>query len=579
MELSLPAAAFGAAAASLISTDHLYGFDYDSYVFRGFGTYTQLWAMHLSFISLASLYRLIQRGEGYLITTAALAALGFSHILYAYMAVITAVVVVLVGVARRTVAARVARLGVAGAASALVTAYATVPNVLTANLYVDYGPYLERWKYDSFGAFRVLELLIKGELFDHGRLPLFTALLGIGVGVALVGRTRLALTALALIGVWLVLFFGRPTLGVIADLMPLSSSLFFHRFIGGVHLAAVPLIGLGAAWLWERVIDNRPRRLLGATLLLLALLIPAIAERSAYYAQNAEWMRATEQAISGDAEAQAILNTIASLPPARTYAGLRSNWGEGVNFGLQFNSTRFYNVLTYVGLPEVAPPYAGPSLNADLLWQFDDQRPELYDLFDVRYVVAPAGRAMPAFLRPLLQTSRYVLFEAPTTGIAEYVAVADRRGASSQPILFAQNLAWLASPDVAAKRFIRWDYPAIDRSSGATNKGCAEGATRYERVQPSRVDLIVDCPTAATLAIKVTYHPNWVVSVDDQPVKTFMVSPSYLGIELPAGSHFVIAEYRSTPSKPPLLLVGVFGLALAVVGDRWLSRRRWWSLT
>lgn len=580
MDLSLPAAAFAAAASSLIGTDHLYGFDYDSYVFRGFGTYTQLWAMHLSFISLASLYRLIQRGEGYLATTVALAALGLSHILYAYMAVITAVVVLLVGITWRTLATRVARLAVAGAASALVTAYATVPNVLSASLFVDYGPYLERWKYDSFGAARVLELLVKGEIFDHGRLPLFTALLGLGLCVALVVRTRVAITAVALFAVWLVLFFGRPTLGLVADLMPLSTSLLFHRFIGGVHLAAVPLIGLGAAWLWERLSNKHPGRLIGATALLVALLIPAIAERSAYYAENAEWMRATDQAIRGDADAQTVLSTIGSLPPARTYAGLRSNWGEGLNFGLRFNSTRFYNVLTYVGLPEVAPPYAGPSLNADLLWQFDDQRAELFDLFDVRYVVAPAGRAMPAFLRPMLQTSRYTLFEAPTTGMAEYVAVADRRATSSQPIVFAQNLAWLASQDVAARRFIRWDYPATaDRSIGASSPGCPEGVTNYERLQPSRIDLIVDCPTAATLAIKVTYHPNWVVRVDDRPVKTFMLSPSYLGIELPAGSHFVIAEYRSTPAKLPLLGAGVLGLAIGVVGDRLLRRRDWWSRT
>jgi hypothetical protein len=580
MELPVPAAAFGAAASSLISTDHLYGFDYNSYVFRGFGTYTQLWAMHLSFIALASVYRLIQRGEGYLATTVALAALGFSHILYAYMAVITSLVMTVVGLTARALVARIARLAVAGAASGLVTAYATVPNVLSANLYVDYGPYLERWKYDSFGAPRVLELLVSGELLDHGRLPLFTALLGVGIFAALVVRTRVALTVLALFAVWLVIFFGRPTLGVIADLMPLSSSLFFHRFIGGVHLAAVPLIGLGAAWLWERLSGNRTRRLIGTSALLVALLIPAIAERSAYYAQNAEWMRTTNQAIRGDADAQAILSAIAALPPARTYAGLRSNWGEGLNFGLTFNSTRFYNVLTYVGLPEVAPPYAGPSLNADLLWNFDDQRLELYDLFDVRYVVAPSGRPMPSFLRSLVQTSRYTLFEAPTTGMAEYVAVADRRASSSQPVVFEENLAWLASQDVAAKRFIRWDYPATtDRSGAQTSPGCPQGSTKYERIQPSRVDLIVECPTAATLAIKVTYHPNWVVTVDDQPAKTFMLSPSYLGIELPAGSHFVVAEYRSTSAKIPLLGVGILGLAIGVAGDRWLRRREWWSRT
>ena len=37
--------------------DSPYGFEYDSYVWRGWGMYTQLWAMHLSFITLACVYR------------------------------------------------------------------------------------------------------------------------------------------------------------------------------------------------------------------------------------------------------------------------------------------------------------------------------------------------------------------------------------------------------------------------------------------------------------------------------------------------------------------------------------------
>jgi hypothetical protein len=48
-----------------------------------------------------------------------------------------------------------------------------------------------------------------------------------------------------------------------------------------------------------------------------------------------------------------------------------------------------------------------------------------------------------------------------------------------------------------------------------------------------------------------------------------MVSPSFIGLTLPAGEHFVTAEYRSTPLKTPLLVLG--GLATAALP--FLSRR------
>ena len=46
-----------------------------------------------------------------------------------------------------------------------------------------------------------------------------------------------------------------------------------------------------------------------------------------------------------------------------------------------------------------------------------------------------------------------------------------------------------------------------------------------------------------------------------------MVSPSYVGLSVPPGDHFVTVEYRSTPLKTPLLIVGVV-LLIAVVAAR-----------
>jgi len=66
-----------------------------------------------------------------------------------------------------------------------------------------------------------------------------------------------------------------------------------------------------------------------------------------------------------------------------------------------------------------------------------------------------------------------------------------------------------------------------------------------------------------------------------------MASPSYLAFALPAGEHFIVAEYRSTPIKTPLLVLGAFvlmGTGVARVGPRRLAsspdrvRRLWQTL-
>jgi hypothetical protein len=360
--------------------------------------------------------------------------------------------------------------------------------------------------------------------------------------------------------VWLVLYFGRPTLDGLVSLFPMHDGLLLHRFIGSVELFAILLVGIGAAWAFERAqVASSPRRFALAGAAALLVLAPAMAERATFYSSNTTWMRQTQAAIDSDVDARTILAALRTRAPGRVFAGLRSTgYGPLLNFGLPFNSVRFSDLLVFNGIPLVAAPYSSLSLNADLFWDFAIDRPEDYQLFDVRYVVAPTGTAMPAFLQPITRTSRYVLYAAPTTGYAIYGALVDRESVQTQRGLFAVNRPWFGGGDVAALRFHRFDFPAGSNTTTAeTAAGCARASYAYERVQPSRLDLSVGCPDASTLVLKVTYHPNWQVTVDGHEAATFMVSPSFVGVSLPAGDHFVTAEYRSTPVKTPLFLLAV----------------------
>jgi uncharacterized membrane protein len=82
MDFSAVAAAMGATVASLFSANGRYGFEYLSYVWLGFGMYTQLWAMSLSFIALACVDRVVEKGRGYTGAIVALSLLVLSHLIY-----------------------------------------------------------------------------------------------------------------------------------------------------------------------------------------------------------------------------------------------------------------------------------------------------------------------------------------------------------------------------------------------------------------------------------------------------------------------------------------------------------------
>lgn len=564
MGFSFAQSTLAGAAASLLSTPFLYGFDYDSYIWRGFGMYTQLWAMHLAFIGLAAVHTVIVRGRGHLLAIVALSMLVLSHLMYAYMLAITIGVLFLVLIRRSHWRAQVRDLSIVAAFVLVISSYMWVP-YLQLGAYLSVSPYLQPEKYDGLGAQKVLTYLFSGQLFDDDRLPVLTFFLGLGIAYVLLQRTRMGIAALALFVVWLVLYFGRPTLGSLVDLLPLHEALYIHRFVGGVHLAGIVLIGLGAGWLWELAARSwRPWMPATLTIAAAVLLWSPLQERAAFYLQNLDWMQQTRAAIDGDADAQAMIDAVRSLPAGRTFAGLRTDYGPAMNFAIPFNSVRFSDVLIFDQIEAVTPPYNSQSLSSDLVWDFNYQRADDYDLFNVRYAILPANLTAPSFLTPIKRTARYALYQAPTSGYAEYVTVNRREAVASSPALVAANRPWVLSADRKARGFIQWDYPARTIGGAPSAPACSNGVTRDDTIRPSRIDVIASCETAGTLVIKVTYDPGWHVTVDDVPAMTFMLSPAYLGVTVPSGTHSITAHYTSAPSKMPLLALGLLALVAAV---------------
>jgi putative flippase GtrA len=577
-------AATAALIAPLFSENFRYGFAYDSYLWRGHGMYTQLWAMHLSLITLALVHHSMQRGKGYAWAVLAWSALVMSHLVYTYMMAITVGILLAAGFNRATFRAHLTRLVAMGAATGVITSYFLVPFVLSKQ-YVNASPFLQQWKYDSFGADAILGWITTGDLWDHGRVPVITVLVAIGVVAALLRRTRTNTFALAMFGVWLLLYFGRPTWGRLIELLPLHDDLIMHRFIGSLDIGVLLLAGVAGetAWLLLRT-ARRSWQAPVFSMVLVAAASPALLERWDFYSHNTFLMTRTNAAVEGDRDAQAIVATLKGLPRGRTFAGLRTDWGPTLKVG----ELAFSDLLTFNQIEAVSPPYQSLSLNSDLLWYFDSQNPVHYRLFNVRYLVAPAGMQFPDFLRPIQTTSRYTLYESALHGYFEVVR-SDVAFEGTQAEYHVASRYWLLRTPLPAGG----NHPRVDVGTGnypatmspiplaraeqvlatlpATNE--AAGTIVSAQASPDAHEARVRLSSPATVMLKVTYHPNWRAWVDGQPAQTFMVMPSYIGVSVPAGEHEVRLQYQPQPLKLWLFYGGILMLAAVAIGS-YIGRRR-----
>src|SRR5262249_4094830 len=136
---------------------------------------------------------------------------------------------------------------------------------------------------------------------------------------------------------------------------------------------------------------------------------------------------------------------------------------------MRLGALYFFDLLTFARIPTITP-YESFSLNSDLIWHFNDGDPFHYNLFNVRYVVAPPSLSLPGFLRRLKETPRYILYAAPTSGYGQFGSVASRDTEVSQQALFAANKTWFTGKDSEAALFVKHDFPR------GTERGHAEGA-------------------------------------------------------------------------------------------------------
>ncbi len=270
--------ALGAFFSSHFSTDGLYGIDPPSYLWRGWGLTSQLYAVTFMPLALAFVFRALknidqkaknQKGNPtksqnqkkssffyfrlsflfsilkYLIKDDLLLAVLFltlttaGHLGIGIIALLSTIPFLFLDANFKHILARIKKLLLINTLTIILLSYWIFPLLLSNNYHMIsfWDPI---WKFDSYGWYEVVRQFFQGEIFDWLRAPIITAMVTIGF-FALLANSRL-FSFSVLFAMWMLAYFGRSFWGGLIDLIPAMKDFHQHRFIVGVHCSAIFLL-------------------------------------------------------------------------------------------------------------------------------------------------------------------------------------------------------------------------------------------------------------------------------------------------------------------------------------------------
>lgn len=580
LRLPVWAAAAAATMAPFVVSVPSLGYEQSSYLWIGYGLWTQLWAMWTLPLAWGFSWRAITEGRHVFAAGLFVALTICLHFMTGYLALVPIVVFAVVRptrIRRRIWPAVLVLAGSFGGA-----AWVIVP-LIRFGRYAAINQFLQHTSHaDSFGARRVLSWLAEGDLFDARRLPVITTFLALGLLACLVRwrRDERARALVTLFVVSLVLFFGRPTLGPALRLLPGSTDLFLRRFVMGVQLSGLLLAGVGAvalarAAIWlgglgsgrlgralaqERVV---PWRRAAVMTLGLAALLPAFLELGGYDISNAHDIH-RQVAADGTAGAQvtALVDRLRRLPPGRVYAGL-----PVYSFGRTFyvGQVEVLQYLTTLDVDEIGFTLRTASLMSIPEAYFDEYQLGDYRALAVRYLILPAGQTPNVSADLVMRRGDYVLWSVAGVGYVQVVDTASSIAANRADI-GRRTASFLRSARPSEGLYPTIAYAGAPAAAPTWNSprppASTAGTVLSERpdLSEGRLTATVRATRAAVVLLSASYDPGWTATVDGRPVATEMVAPALVGVRVPAGLHTVSFTYTGANGYPWLFALAVLSL-------------------
>lgn len=618
-------AGFGALIATHLSTDGLYGLDPTSFLWRGYGLSSQLYAMLFLPLAIAYSWRFFAENSNYNIRNVSrfgiselfgirnlnfgalpviltLAATTAGHLGIGIIAFLSIAVISLNNVRHLRHLSDVIKpikiLCFIFGGVFLLLGYWIIPIFLYGDFHNN-SVWDPVWKFDSYGFKPVLTNLFNGALFDFGRVPVLTALVFAGLFASLFNIQYSAFSILFIF--WLLMYFGTTTWGSLLYLIPGMKDFHLSRFIVGVHIAGLFLIPLS--------IDYLKKYKFVPFVLLVPLVLLVFPQTIRYAAHNDRLiLQANENYTKQAPDADLLITTLNQYmeeKPGRVFAGRGGTWGKD----LMIAETPYYMHLSTYGLPTVLWLPETWSPNSDTEQYFREDKISDYILYNIRYVVTipdlPDAQIQP-FWKQLMASESWILYEVNTEG---YVTTGVRPAVVSVSKDNFLNIVRLWIQSEAHNNAL---YPKLTFDSGyPINEGLPNFRMTDEvtyRVpdgslnsllsevpgyvstlsdlsilgnlkivsQSQDIDQVfratVDVPENCTECIAVlrhTFHPSWKATVDGEPAETFAVFPFYTAVRLDSpGVHDIEFSYQPSDLKILLLLVSIASLGILI----WLAR-------
>lgn len=587
-----PAAIAGFCATSLMSAPGV-GFESSAYLWIGFGVWSQLFAMWTLPLAWAFSWRAVALRKPIWPAVLFLSLTICFHYITGYIAILAVPVWVLVRPS--DLLQRLWRLILLGIATFCVSSWGLVPLMVygkwaSINEFLQHTP-----SADSYGARQVLDWLFDGQILDAGRLlPFLTILAGIGF-IECARNARRDERARALLVIFcfsVVLFFGRPTLGPLLDLLPRSHDLFLRRFMFGVQLSSLFLAGVGATALGHmatvglgrvhlgRLVERARTRLPPALLQgLLVLVVVAIAAPGWAQLHTYDRLDATDIAYQSQVDASAgtdiqlLVQAMSVLGPGRVYAGLPTNWGENFVVG----DVPVFKYLSNLDLDVVGYTLRTASLMSDPESDFDETNLADYQIFGVRFLIIPSTRTPPVPAQYISQDGNYVLYEIPS--VDGYFQLAETTAPTSEnrADIGANNVAFLDSDAAARGLYPSVAYAGVPAAPPTDPSGSPTGnlgtiVSQSINLVNGQASAVVSAAKTAVVILKASYDPGWQVTVDGLPVSTVMIAPALVGVVVPAGTHVVAFRYVGYQHYPLLITIGGVSFIFCLFGRRWGRR-------
>jgi Bacterial membrane protein YfhO len=580
-----PAAAASAAMSPFLVSATGVGYEQHAYLWTGFGVWTQLWASWTLPLAWGYSWRAIRDGRGYfraVLLTALTIALHFET---GYLAL--SVLLVWPLAAGRPLLARLRRAAVLLGGSLLAAAWVIVP-LVEQRRWAAVNELLQgSGLVNGYGARRVLDWLVSGQLLDDGRLPVVTvcAALGFGLGWLAWSSDADARALLVALAVCLLLAFGRTTFGSLVDLIPGSADLFFRRFMMGVQVTALLLAGRGAAWLAAgsmRLLKTRvprwPPGLSAAVVLVgaIAVLAPAWLQLGADDRRDGATIAAQRRSEDTEgADVDRLVTVIERDGGGRTYAGMPTNWGQNFTVG----AVPVFKYLESRDVDEVGYTLRTASLMTDPESVFDDRDPSDYRLFAIHYLILPARDEPPVRARLAMRSGRYWLWTIDSAGYVQAGRIVGEISANRTNV-GARSVPLLRSGLAADGAYLSVRYGVDDSGDGrlpTVRPQFSAGAVRAQRadLDDGEASATVRMHGPGVAVLSVSYDPGWTATVNGRRRPTRMVAPALVAVDVPAGTDHVVFRFHGYGDYPEWLALSGLTLAMVAVASVCVRRARW----